>query len=72
MSTGGSCAEVASRAQQLLEQTLFAELRTVVATALSGLERWSGNAIDMTEVCFAQQAIQNCSSRAGVQLDIQH
>ena len=40
--TGTGTAEVALRAQQLLEQSLLGELRAVVARALSGLEMFSG------------------------------
>ena len=39
---GGGTADVAFRAQQLLEQSLLGELRAVVARALSGLEMFSG------------------------------
>ena len=39
---GGGTADVAFRAQQLLEHSLLGELRAVVARALSGLEMFSG------------------------------
>lgn len=40
--TGRSCAEVAYRAQQLLEHSLLSELRAIVARALSGLDMFAG------------------------------
>ncbi len=39
---GNGCAEVAYRAQQLLEHSLLSELRAIVARALSGLDMFAG------------------------------
>lgn len=39
---GNGSAEVAHRAQQLLEHSLLSELRAVVARALSGLDMFAG------------------------------
>lgn len=41
-SAGNGSAEVAHRAQQLLEHSLLSELRAVVARALSGLDMFAG------------------------------
>ena len=40
---GNGSAEVAYRAQQLLEHSLLSELRAIVARALSGLDMFAGN-----------------------------
>lgn len=40
--SGNGCAEVAYRAQQLLEHSLLSELRAIVARALSGLDMFAG------------------------------
>ncbi len=39
---GNGSAEVAHRAQQLLEHSLLSELRAIVARALSGLDMFAG------------------------------
>lgn len=39
---GNGCADVAYRAQQLLEHSLLSELRAIVARALSGLDMFAG------------------------------
>jgi hypothetical protein len=42
LATGNGSAEVAHRAQQLLEHSLLSELRAIVARALSGLDMFAG------------------------------
>lgn len=48
---GNGSAEVAGRAQQLLEHSLLSELRAVVARALSGLDMFAGNQLSGTDLC---------------------
>ena len=60
--TGASTAEVALRAQQLLEQSLLGELRAVVARALSGLEMFSGQLSELVSEIVAPAApVSVCS-----------
>ena len=57
--SGGGTADVAFRAQQLLEQSLLGELRAVVARALSGLEMFSGQLSELISgEVMAQPAAQ--------------
>ncbi len=47
---GNDSAEVASRAQQLLEHSLLSELHAVVARALSGLDMFAGNQLSESDL----------------------
>ena len=64
---GNGSAEVAYRAQQLLEHSLLSELRAIVARALSGLDMFAGGQLseldllgsDFLETPAAEQASGN-------------
>ena len=47
---GNGIAEVAGRAQQLLEHSLLSELRALVARALSGLDMFAGSQLSELEL----------------------
>ena len=50
MIAGKGSVEVATRAQQLLEQSLFNELRANVAKALSGLDMFASQQLDIPDM----------------------
>ena len=64
---GNESAEVASRAQQLLEHSLLSELHAVVARALSGLDMFAGHQLSEADLYGVDSADHQSDSKAGHQ-----